>query len=253
MTSVRSRILRGAAMLMFAGSLLMPGLASADAALYDGLDVQNASGVQAPSTATPDASPVASPAVETPVTGYIIGDPDAPITLTMYLDYQCPHCRAYHTEIEPQLVEDFVRTGLVKLEIVDFPVIGLKMRDDYTDDTKESMQAAEAAMCAAEQDAFIPYRETLYSGELTPNSGTLNDDYLKSVAADLGLDQSAFDTCLDSGRYEERILAGFLDGVAANAEGTPSFRINGGDAFFLDNTGYDGLKMKLQDALDAAN
>jgi protein-disulfide isomerase len=200
---------------------------------------------------------LATPAAATPATGEterhgpMLGDPDAPVTLQIYADYQCPHCRAFHRDIEPLLVEDYVRTGKIRLEFKDFPVIGIKSLQELTDDTKESVQAAEAAMCAAEQDAYMPYREALYAGDLDPNSGALSDENLIAVADDLDLDTAALADCLESGRYEEAIVAGSMAAVEMGVQGTPTMAING-EIVQVTDGGYDGLKTILDDAIEQA-
>jgi protein-disulfide isomerase len=218
-----------------------------DAALdLTDLEVQNASTVQR-GDATPAASPQASPVAEAELTGYIVGDPDAPITLQIYADYQCPHCRNFFNNIEPQLIDDYVRTGKVKLELLDFTVVGVPSLDALPDDSLESVQAAEAAMCAAEQDAFIEYYQTLFTGEVEPNSGAFSDDNLKAFAEELGLDTDQFDECLDTGKYEEAVMAFVHLGVDRDVPGTPSFSINGGEIFSVGD--YSELQETLEEEL----
>jgi protein-disulfide isomerase len=194
------------------------------------LQVQNASPVKT-NDDTPEASHEASPAPVSELTGYLVGDPEAPVTLQIYADYQCPHCRSFFNDIEPQLIDDYVRTGQVRLELLDFTVVGVPALDALPDDSLESVQAAEAAMCAAEQDGFIEYYQTLFTGEMRPNSGAFSDDNLKAFASDLGLDTDQFDDCLDTGKYEDAIIAFVHQGVERGVPGTPTLSINGGEVF----------------------
>jgi protein-disulfide isomerase len=86
-------------------------------------------------------------------------------------------------------------------------------------------QSAEAAQCAAEQDAFIwQYHDYLYE-QVAP--GRLSPAELKQYAATLGLDSQAFNSCLDSGRYEAYVEQDMQDGFDLGARGTPSFFVNG--------------------------
>jgi protein-disulfide isomerase len=226
-------------------ALLGPMATLAQDAAHDlsDLNVQNASTVQS-GGATPVASPEASPVADADLTGYIVGDPNAPITLQIYADYQCPHCRNFFNNVEPQLVDDYVRTGQVKLELLDFTVVGVPSLNALPDDSLESVQAAEAAMCAAEQDAFIEYYQTLFTGEVKPNSGAFSDDNLKAFAADLGLDTDQFDECLDTGKYEDAVIAFVHLGIDRGVRGTPSLSINGGEIFSV------GDYNELQEILD---
>jgi protein-disulfide isomerase len=218
-----------------------PGeLSAQDASAVDFTDlpVQNATTVQEPGS-TPVASPEASPVADVELRGYIVGDPDAPVTLQIYADYQCPHCRNFYNTIEPQLVADYVATGKVKLELLDFTVVGVPSIQALDDDSLESVQAAEAAMCAAEQ--------TLFSGEMTPNSGAFSNSNLKAFAADLGLDTDVFDDCLDSGKYEPAIISYVYLGVERGVPGTPSLSIDNGEIFSVGS--YEELQGLLDEAL----
>lgn len=242
------RSLRTLALALMICAGFAPGaLGAQDASTVDFTDlpVQNATTVQSPG-ATPVASPDASPATDVDLRGYIVGDPDAPVTLQIYADYQCPHCRNFYKDIEPQLVADYVATGQVKLELLDFTVVGVPSLQALGDDSLESVQAAEAAMCAAEQDAFLEYYQTLFSGEMTPNSGAFSDDNLKAFAADLDLDTDAFDDCLDSGKYEPAVISYVYLGVERGVPGTPSLSIDNGEIFSV------GSYEELQGQLDAA-
>lgn len=211
-----------------------------DDALAD-LDVQNASTVRS-AEGTPAASPEASPAATAELTGYFVGDPDAPVTLQIYADYQCPHCRTFAQEIEPQLIADYVATGDVRIEYLDFTVVGVPSIDALPDDTLESVQAAEAAMCAAEQDAYLDYRTALFTGDKQPNSGAFSNENLAGVAQDLGLDTDRFTECLENGTYEDAVIAFVFQAIDRGVQGTPTFSLNGGEPFFLPQSGYDGLK-----------
>lgn len=224
-----------------------PFAAAQDAATPD-LQVENASTVQT-DDATPAASSEASPAADGSLTGYLVGDPDAPVTLQIYADYQCPHCRNFATTIEPQLIADYVATGKVRIEYLDFTVVGVPSIDALPDDSLESVQAAEAAMCAAEQDAYLPYRTALFEGDMRPNSGAFSNDNLVAIADDLGLDIDRFSDCLETGKYEDAVIAYVYQAIDRDVQGTPTFSINGGEPFFLSESGYDGLKQMLDNAL----
>lgn len=230
--------------LAFAASPLLA--AAQEDALAD-LEVQNASTV-ASADGTPAASPEASPESDQPLTGYLVGNPDAPVTLQIYADYQCPHCRSFANTIEPQLIADYVATGDVRIEYLDFTVVGVPSIDALPDDSLESVQAAEAAMCAAEQDAYLGYRTSLLSGDMRPNSGAFSNESLVAMADDLQLDTDRFSTCLENGVYEDAVIGFVYQAIDQGVQGTPAFSINGGEPFFLPESGYEGM----QEVLDAA-
>lgn len=220
------------------------------------LPLQNASFIRdlaagaTPVAATPvAATPMVSPQADidfTTLRGYILGDPAAPNTLQIFSDYRCPHCRVFHAEIEPGLLADFVTAGTLNLELMDFTVIGVPSFDALGDDTIESVQAAEAAACAAEQNAYLPYREWLFSGELQTSDGDFADDNLIAAAEELGLDTGLFAASLLGGVYEPGIIAMVTAGLNADVHGTPTMILNGGEPFFTPEGGYPELKELLE-------
>jgi len=196
--------------------------------------------------ASPAASPAASSAMD--VTGATLGDPNAPVTMVVYADFQCPFCGQFARDMQPKIVDEFVRTGKVKLEFMEFPVLG---GADLTDDSNESAQSAEAVLCAAEQNAYLPYHDKLYANQSGENQGAFSDKRLKDFASDLGLDSDAFSTCLDSGKYEPTIAEMKAKGQALGITGTPMFVING-QVTSLTGQGYDLLQKQIDTAVKQA-
>lgn len=247
--SVRSALL---AALIGATTLLAPLSVSAqESASYEGIPFANPSAVS-DAAATPAASPEAGATPEAASTwhGAYLGNPDAPVTMQIYADYQCPHCRTFHRSVEQLLIENFVRPGKLRLEFIDFPVIGIRSQEELTDDSAESVQAAEATMCAGEQDAFLPYREALYEGDIEMNSGAFSDANLIATAEELNLDTDRFGTCLASGRYEHAVIVGRLDGAAKGVPGTPAMMIDGE---LLQPSTWEELQEMLNTAIEEAS
>jgi protein-disulfide isomerase len=140
------------------------------------------------------------------------GAADAPVKIVEFGDFGCPSCRAWHNAgIKEQLKAEF--GDQISFTFRHFPVI-----------TAQSPKAAEAAQCAAEQDAFWQYHDYLY--EQVPG-GALGQSDLKQYATAIGLDQAAFESCLDSGKYGEYVSRDRQAAVDAGARGTPSFFVNG--------------------------
>jgi len=139
-----------------------------------------------------------------------LGPQDAPIEIVEYGDFGCPACRGWHSA---GVVEQLQETYGDKVRFVwkDFPVV-----------TPYSPKAAEAGHCAAQQGKFWEYHDYLY--ESTTN---LRDDGLKAAAASLGLDQSAFDTCLNSGQMAGKVQANDNAARRLGIRGTPGFTFNG--------------------------
>jgi len=139
-----------------------------------------------------------------------LGQETATIEIVEYGDFGCTSCRAWHNA---GIVEQLTRNYGEKVRFVwkDFPVI-----------TAYSPKAAEAGHCAAAQDKFWEYHDYLY--ESTTN---LRDNGLKDASVALGLDQTEFDACLDSGRMAGKVQANENAARRLGLRGTPGFTFNG--------------------------
>ena len=146
-----------------------------------------------------------------------LGDPNAPVRIIEYADFQCPYCREFWQETEPQIIATYVKTGKVLYE---YRSVGAFLGP-------ESAAAAQAAYCAGDQARFWQYHDTLFTNWTGENVGDFSNDKLDGYARSVGLDMAAFDACLSAGKYTDRID---LDVARAKADGihaTPSFLING--------------------------
>lgn len=139
--------------------------------------------------------------------GHVLGNPDAPVTLVEFSDYQCPYCRQYFETIFPAIKTNFIDTGKVRFVSRNLPLTQIH---------PYAMQAAQAALCAGEQGKYWEMRSILYTHPLQP-------DNLMDYARQLGLDMAQFTTSLNSGKYLPDIQADMHDAVAAGVNGTPSF------------------------------
>ncbi len=140
------------------------------------------------------------------------GDPNAPVTIIEFSDYECPFCTRFWSDTLPQITKEYIDTGKVKHVYRDFP-LGFHT---------SAQKAAEASECAGDQDMYWEMHDKLYK-----NNNALAVSDLKGYAAELGLDTDAFNTCLDSGKYEDEVKSDMADGEAAGVTGTPGFFING--------------------------
>ncbi len=139
------------------------------------------------------------------------GDPDAPVTIVEFSDFQCPYCRKFYQETLPLIEERYISTGKVRMVYRDFP-LGFH---EY------AQKAAEAGECADEQGKFWEYHDRLFQTD------DLSVDNLKKIAADIGLDAQQFNSCLDSGKYASEVQKDVSDGRKLGVSGTPTFFING--------------------------
>jgi protein-disulfide isomerase len=140
------------------------------------------------------------------------GDPNAPVTLIEFGDFNCGYCGRWAHETLPLIREKYIKTGKVRMAYVHFPILGA-----------DSMTAAEATECAAQQENFWDYHNLLYANQgagFTPAN-------LTNLAGEMGLDTAAFAQCLANfpGRksLEDDIRLSQVMGV----RGTPAFLVNG--------------------------
>jgi protein-disulfide isomerase len=184
-----------------------------------------------------------------PTEGRYLGSADAPVNFVVYSDFQCPFCKQFDTQDLPKVIQNFVSEGKVRVEWRPMPIISNAKNIPLDSPDNESVQAAEAAMCAADQNQFWPYSEALYGAQGAENSGIFSDAMLKQTAADLSLDTAAFDKCLDSGAKQDEVLKLRQAGLDAGVQGTPTFLINDQLVSYT-LQGYDKLKDQLQAAVD---
>ena len=154
-----------------------------------------------------------------PETYAVMGDPNAPITMVEFSDYQCPFCLRYFNNTLEQVKKNYVETGKVFYVFKDFPITQIH---------PQAPKAAEAAECAGDQGRYWEMHDRLFQGQQpewnqNPDAVTI----FKGYAQELGLDMDAFNDCLDSGQYTDEVAADLDEGVRAGVTGTPSFFING--------------------------
>jgi protein-disulfide isomerase len=158
----------------------------------------------------------------------VLGDPNAPITLTEYVDLQCPVCAAASRETLPTIVRDYVRTGKVKLEARTLHFIG-----------PDSVTAARVAAGAEQQGKLWPFLEAFYAAQGQENSGYVTDEFLRSVAAASRVDASKATKAADTAAAQDRLNRANADAQALGIESTPTFTIARGDGKARVLTAYD--------------
>jgi len=168
--------------------------------------------------------------------GTTLGSADAPLTIVEYSDFQCPYCREAALEIATQIEAEYVATGKAKLVWKQFPIEG-----------EESVWAAEASECAAEQNAFWEYHDTLFLNRKGINVGTFVISNLKLLAKELGLDTEAFNACLDEGRYRDKVAEDYAEGRRREVSGTPTFFV--GQTKVVGAKPYSDFKTAIEDEL----
>lgn len=146
-----------------------------------------------------------------------MGNPEAPVKIIEYADFQCPYCKHFYTDTEAKLIDTYVKTGKVYYEYHSFGnFLGA-----------ESGRAAEAAYCAADQGKFWEMHDLLYTNQGAENSGALRDDKLKAFGEYLKLDTAKFNECLANGKHKTQVAEDGANAQTAGVSSTPSFLING--------------------------
>jgi protein-disulfide isomerase len=113
-----------------------------------------------------------------PQHGLRLGSTTAPVRMIVYIDLQCPVCRAFETTSTPVLVRRYVRPGKVQLELRPWAFIG-----------PDSVRGQAATIAAAKQDRAFQFAQVLYDNQGTENTGWLTDDMIRRIAASVpGLD-----------------------------------------------------------------
>jgi len=141
---------------------------------------------------------------------HIQGNPNAPVELIEYADYQCPYCKqAYYIlkEVRKQLKDD------LKFVFRNFPLPELHAH---------AIHAAIAAEAAGVQDKFWEMHDILFE-----NQKRLDDTYLFDYAKQIGLDTKRFEQDTENEIYFEKVNQDYESGIKNGVQGTPTFFING--------------------------
>ncbi len=188
--------------------------------------------------------PAVSSAVQ--MNGTTMGDPAAPILVVEYGDYQCPFCTKFARQDMPTLIQEYVETGKIRFEFHELPIIGANS-DGSFDQDGESFRAAEAAMCANDQNQYWTYHDLLYANSLGEFKGSFTPERLKSIATQVpGLDLDAFNTCVDNRTHTQTVLDLGTQAQAVPIQNTPTFIVNGKPVVGAD---YDELKAVIEEQL----
>ena len=150
-----------------------------------------------------------------------MGAADAPITIEEFSDFQCPFCERFHKDTEPLLRQYYIDTGKVRFV---YRSMGNFVSGNIGGARTESQDAALAAYCAGEQNKFWEMHAALFANVLGEDAGSFTDKRITAIAELIdGLDVNQFNSCYDSGKYEDRVQQDLQDGTAAGVTGTPGF------------------------------
>lgn len=181
----------------------------------DSNNIQAAVGQNLPSSnpanqPSADNGAVAVQTFEVSQNDHVRGSFSAPVTLVEFSDFECPFCERIFPILN-KILSDY--QGKVRLVYKYFP---LSFHPN-------AQKAAEAAECASEQGKFWEYHDKLFENQ---PSGFSNDKF-KQWAKDLGLNTTQFNSCLDTGKYAQKVQKDFQEGTQKGVNGTPATFVNG--------------------------
>jgi protein-disulfide isomerase len=154
------------------------------------------------------------------VDGFATGSPDAPVTVEVWEDFQCPFCQRFTYEVKPVIVEQYVKTGDVRLVFRNLAFLG-----------DESHWAAVASSLAADQNKFWPFHDYLYANFQGRESGAFRIDRLLEMGEAVGLDMDQFREGLQlenaRQRFAEIEAEARRDATAIGVSATPTVTVDG--------------------------
>lgn len=144
-----------------------------------------------------------------------MGAVDAPVTIVMFSDFQCPFCALWTSQTLPELMP-YIDDGDLRVEWRDLAVFG-----------EDSRRAAYAGYAAGLQGKYYEFSTTMFEGGDSPSPSELSDDALEHVAEDLGLDVEQFNNDRDGDDVHEAVEQIFTEGEELGVFSTPAFLVNG--------------------------
>ena len=151
-----------------------------------------------------------------------MGDPKAPVHFVEYSDYQCPYCKNFWEQTEPQIVDTYVSTGKV---FFTSRSAGNWVSGNIGGGSTESQDAAMAAYCAADQGKYWDMYDALFTNVIGEDAGSFTARRIQLIAENVGLDMQTFNSCYSSDKYLDQVNQDFTDAKAAGITGTPFFVI----------------------------
>lgn len=144
------------------------------------------------------------------------GDPNAPITIIEFSDFQCPFCKKFHATTLPLLEKNYIDTGKVKFVYRDFPIKSIH---------PNAASAALASECADDQNLFWQYHDSVFENQRNweglSKSSAVN--VFKQYASELGIDMDEFNQCFETAKHLTEVNGDLQDGVSYGVTGTPGF------------------------------
>ena len=160
----------------------------------------------------------------------VIGNPDAPITIIEFSDFQCPFCARFHIQTLPTIMEEYIEKGSVKLVFRDFPIQSIH---------PNAVPASVAAECANEQGKFKQMHDMLFEKqkEWSDLETVYAIELFNQYSEQINLEQEQFSSCLSTAKYVKEIQNDLDDGRTYGVTGTPGFFIGNQQIGFVELKG----------------
>jgi len=184
--------------------------------------------------------PKDAPAME--AQGYLRGNPNAPVTIIEFADFECPGCGQFATLQGPDIKTRIVDAGLANFRFYDFPLTSIH---------QNTLFAHLAAACANDQGKFWEMHDQLFQNQ--PNWSTIATSNprkeIDAYATAVGLDMAAYNSCMDSQKHLAQIQANAKEGEKRGVNSTPTLIV--GNKVYAGGLAFDAIK-KIVDSLNAA-
>jgi protein-disulfide isomerase len=186
-------------------------------------------------------APVAQPDVPAEwINRNVVGSPDAPVVVQLWEDFLCPSCQSFAQTVKPQLVENYVKPGKIRLEYHYFP---LQQHEPG------ATMSALAAECAADQGMFWPYHDRVFQMARVDQQGAVQFDDLVDYARGMGMDEGQFRSCLSSQEHLSTVTGSVAQAQQQQLQFTPSIIV--GDTLLQDSS-YPSVAAAIDQKLAAA-
>ncbi|TQS43599.1 DsbA family protein [Cryptosporangium phraense] len=154
-------------------------------------------------------------------TGVPVGKTSAPVTVDIYLDFQCPICKQFEATSGPTL-QKYVDEGTVKIDY--HPVAYL---DRFSSGTKYSSRSSAASGCASDAGKFPEFLTALYDNQPEENGKGLTDAKMISLAAGAGITGDTFTKCVNDQAYANWTKSVTDEASKSGVNGTPTVKVDG--------------------------
>ncbi len=143
-----------------------------------------------------------------------LGNPETPITIIEFGDYQCEACAHWYHTTRDLIISNYIETGKANLIFVDLAFLG-----------KDSSKAAQATYCEEDQGKYWEYHSTLYERQKGIDDGWANKISLQKIAEEIGLERKVFEDCIYSDKHLDRVEFNAEQAKKQGIRATPGFII----------------------------